>query len=103
MPFEPGLSRRWYNVGRKHGKEDKYLDMYTAWSHVKERKPTTPGGLVTAKESFFQGFMDTRYVAENPRRKGTKVIPAKWTTAKVRRLSNGRVQVMLHGRSSTRR
>ena len=59
MPFESGLSRSWYNKGKASARSGRHADMYAAWHGVKG-KPKTPGGRVTAQESFYQGFMDVR-------------------------------------------
>lgn len=64
MPFESGLSRSWYNKGKAAGRGGRSSDMYAAW-HSAKGKPKTPGGRVTAQESFYQGYFD----GEEARRK----------------------------------
>lgn len=64
-PFEAGLSRSWYRKGQKAGRSGKYGDMYDAW-HAQKAKPSTPGGKVTAQESFYQGYMDVEVTKSNP-------------------------------------
>jgi len=65
MPFEAGLSRTWYNKGKKKAATGKYADMYDAW-HSASGKPTIPGKRVEAQESFYQGYMDGESRHGNP-------------------------------------
>ena len=88
-PFEPGLSKYWYLRGRVAGKK-RYADMYAAWK-VAKAKPITPGGRVTAQESFYQGYMDVAEAKRNPLKIG------KWIKAKIKKLRNGGYRVEVPG------
>ncbi len=87
MPYEAGLSRPWYVKGRVAAHSGKYTDMYSAW-HSAKSKPKTPGGKVTAQESFYQGYHDSKErVQHNP--------PKGWVKASAVRIrkSGGKVMV----------
>ena len=59
-PFEAGLSRAWYNKGKKAGHSRRYSDMYDAWAVAKKKASKIPGQYVTQQESFYQGYIDTQ-------------------------------------------
>lgn len=89
-PWEPGLSRTWYSRGYQAGASGRYADMYGAW-HAAKNKPRTPGGRVTAQESFYQGFMDTK-----------RMFNSKWQPAHVRVNNHGQVQIRVTNPKSRR-
>jgi hypothetical protein len=61
-PFEAGLNRSWYNLGKRYGKAMNYTDMYAAWSAVSRRASKFPGTRDTQKESFYQGYMQGQHL-----------------------------------------
>jgi len=86
----------WYELGAKASKRE-HAD--AAWKRYFKRwgRSLTPAQAQKAKADFYSGFRDAKYhlARTNP----TSVIPRSWKPAKVRRLKDGRVQVMISGSS----
>jgi hypothetical protein len=86
----------WYELGTKVSKRE-HAD--TAWKRYFKRwgRSLTPAQAGKAKTDFYSGFRDAKYrlARTNP----ASVIPRSWKQAKVRRLKDGRVQVMIPGSS----
>jgi hypothetical protein len=86
----------WYELGAKASKRE-HADV--AWKRYFKRwgRSLTPGQEREAKADFYSGFRDAKYrlARTNP----ASVIPRSWKPAKVRRLKDGRVQVMIAGSS----
>ena len=86
MAYQAGLNWAWYVKGRVAANKP-FEDMYAAWKAAKA-KPRTPGKKVTAQESFFQGFYDSRYKNPSIRRtkKALKARGAKLTSGQLKRI-----------------
>jgi len=89
----------WYELGAKASKRE-HAD--AAWKRYFKRwgRSLTPAQAQKAKADFYSGFRDAKYhlARTNP----TSVIPRSWKPAKVRRLKDGRVQVMISGSGPSR-